>query len=379
MLASSALSFPAWLALPVLALVVSLCTSALIAATRQWHGRWSTDSTDGPQKFHTRPTPRIGGIGPFAGLVAAWLALGGQDTPSTARHLLGGVLLASMLVFSVGLLEDLTKRVGVKWRLLATMGSGVLAWWLTGSLITRVDVWGFDTLLAWTPFAVFFTAFAIGGLANAINIIDGFNGLASGVVVMIFMSTGYVAHQLGDADLALISWLMAAATLGFWLVNFPRGPVFLGDGGAYFLGFAASWMVVILVQRHPTLSPWFAFLACGYPVIETFFSIWRKTRREGHHPGQPDRVHFHMLVYARVAKPWARRCGHPVKANPLAALLCMGFGLLPFGLTICFYAKPSAWLIGTLLLAFLIYGLIYRRLTCFRWCSPDTTKLPVNP
>jgi UDP-N-acetylmuramyl pentapeptide phosphotransferase/UDP-N-acetylglucosamine-1-phosphate transferase len=357
---------PLWFWPVLCAAAVSLLATWGIVKSQRWHARWSVDSTDGPQKFHTLPTPRIGGIGPFAGLCAAAWVL--HSTGQTGiSQLLTGVLAAGSLAFVVGLLEDVTKKVGVKWRLLATMGSGVLAWHFTGSLITRVDVWGVDTLLQWLPFAVFFTAFAIGGLANAINIIDGFNGLASGVVVMIFAATGYVAQQLGDAELATISWLMMATTAGFWLINFPRGPIFLGDGGAYFLGFVTAWMVVILVARHPQISPWFAFLACGYPVIETFFSIWRKARREGHHPGQPDRVHFHMLVYARVAKPLAKRWGMAHRANALAGVLCQGYALLPFGLTLCFYTQPSWLLVVVLAVAMLVYGGLYRRLTRFRW------------
>jgi UDP-N-acetylmuramyl pentapeptide phosphotransferase/UDP-N-acetylglucosamine-1-phosphate transferase len=356
-----------WWTPALLALGVSLALTWAIVRTQRWHARWSTDSTEGPQKFHKLPTPRVGGLGPFAGLCAAALWLHGAPGQSDTARLLLGVLASGLLAFLAGMTEDLTKRVSVKWRLIATMGSGLLAWHLTGSLITRVDVWGVDWLLTWLPFAVAFTAFAIGGLANAINIIDGFNGLASGVVMMIFLSTGFVAHQLGDPSLATISWLMVATTLGFWLVNFPRGPIFLGDGGAYFLGFVAAWMVVILVARHPQISPWFAFLACGYPVIETFFSIWRKTRREGHHPGQPDRVHFHMLVYARVARPLARKLGNPDLGNAAAGVLCQVYALVPFGLTLAFYDRPSLFLVVVLGLCMCLYLALYRRLTGFVW------------
>ena len=353
--------------LPVLlALGASWGTTSLVLRTQRWHAHWSTDSTEGKQKFHTLPTPRVGGIGPWVGLLCA--ALWAQIMRTSAEAaLLWALLLCGLPALLTGFAEDITKRVGVKWRLLATMGSGVLVWHFTGSLITRVDVWGFDAALQWLPFAVFFTAFAIGGLANAVNIIDGFNGLASGVVALTFATTAHVAAALGDADLASISAVMCAASVGFWLVNFPRGRIFMGDGGSYFLGFAAAWMVVILVARHPQLSPWFAFLCCGYPVIETLFSIWRKTLRRGYHPGQPDRVHFHMLVYARVAQPLSRRWGQPTWANPLAGLLCQGFALLPLGLTLALYDQSSQRLFAALMLCCAVYALVYRKLSRFRW------------
>ena len=79
--------------------------------------------------------------------------------------------------FALGLAEDLTRSVGVAERLLATMASAVLAWWLTGVSLTQLDTPGLDALVAVLPLSVAFTAFAVGGVANAVNIIDGFHGL----------------------------------------------------------------------------------------------------------------------------------------------------------------------------------------------------------
>ena len=146
----------------------------LLVITKRWHGALTMDFTDGIQKFHTAPTPRIGGVPIVLGLIVAW-----AKTPLDIKELLTPILFAGMPAFLFGVAEDITKRVGVTQRLLATMASGLLAWWITDYSLSRVDIWGVDWLMKFTLVSVLFTAFAIGGVANAINIIDGFNGLAS--------------------------------------------------------------------------------------------------------------------------------------------------------------------------------------------------------
>jgi UDP-N-acetylmuramyl pentapeptide phosphotransferase/UDP-N-acetylglucosamine-1-phosphate transferase len=147
--------------------------SVLVVLTTRWHGFLSLDESAGVQKVHAHPTPRVGGLPMVLGFVAAvWLC------PEDLRDKTWPWLLAAIPAFAFGLAEDLTKRVGVTQRLLATMASGVLAWALTGYAITVANVWGLDWLLQFTVASVLFTAFAVGGMANAINIIDGLNGLA---------------------------------------------------------------------------------------------------------------------------------------------------------------------------------------------------------
>jgi UDP-N-acetylmuramyl pentapeptide phosphotransferase/UDP-N-acetylglucosamine-1-phosphate transferase len=146
------------------------------------------DFTDGIQKFHTAPTPRVGGIPiVLAVCVACWVAT------ADVQDMLFPILLAGIPAFVFGVVEDITKRVGVMQRLLATMASGLLAWWITDYSISRIDVWGVDALLKSTFVSVIFTAFAVGGVANAINIIDGFNGLASSMATLAFIGFGMIA------------------------------------------------------------------------------------------------------------------------------------------------------------------------------------------
>ena len=340
---------------------VALTVAVLLVVTQQWHGHLSTDSTFGLQKFHTQPTPRVGGIAIAAGIVAGYLL-----SSADKKSLLGPLILAGAPAFAVGLLEDVTKNVGVRIRLLVTMGCGVLGWAVTGYSITGANVPGLDWLLSITVISVLFTAFAVGGIANAINIIDGFNGLAAGTVVIILTAFGVMTIALGDHDLAMVCLILATAVIGFFLVNWPFGKIFLGDGGAYFMGFCLAWLAVLILVRHPEVSAWAPMLVCGYPILEVGFSFVRKFKREGHHPGQPDRVHLHMLLNRRVARrvyPTFNRTLQNGLTSPFAWI----FAVFPCCWAVVFYENTAVLVLG-FVISVVLYRMLYMRLTQFRWC-----------
>lgn len=345
-------------------LLASLISCLLLVWTQRWHGGLTLDSTDGVQKFHTAPTPRIGGLGLLIGLIVTWYKLPNQNEIS---KLLGIMLIAGMPAFLFGTAEDLTKRVGVRERLLATMASGVVGWWISDMSITRANVWGLDTLLLWTPLSVAFTAFAVGGVANAINIIDGFNGLASGTLIICYGAIGLIGYQAGDNNVAQISLLLASVTAGFLLINFPFGKIFLGDGGAYLMGFLLAWLAVLLLVRNPNVSAWAPLLACGYPVLEVLFSIWRRHRRNLH-PGHPDRLHLHSLIKSRIVRKRFINLS-PVLRNASVSPMIWLFALIPATLSVTFF-NDTGWLIGCLFLCAALYSILYSKLIRFGWKLP---------
>jgi UDP-N-acetylmuramyl pentapeptide phosphotransferase/UDP-N-acetylglucosamine-1-phosphate transferase len=354
------------------AFLATLVVCLALVLTTRWHGRLSLDTTVGLQKFHCVPTPRIGGLAALAGLVAAY-----GVSPEDVRHILGPLLIASLPAFTAGLLEDLTKKVSVRVRLVGTILSGVVAWYLTGMALTRIGVPGLDYLLSLAPLSVLFTAVAIGGVANAVNIIDGFNGLAGGVLSIMFAALGVIAAGAGDAALAGTCGALAACSLGFTFVNWPFGKIFLGDGGAYLLGFAVGWMAVVLVVRNPTIPAWAPLMVCAYPVLEVAFSIVRKSRRAGYNPALPDRVHLHMLVHRRVVRPWLSSRSRALQnglTSPFAWVYAAA--LAAWG---CAFSKDTFSLMAGLVLAALLYASVYTRLTRFRWWPFIAASLPRPP
>lgn len=261
------------------------------------HAHLSHDHVaSGPQKYHTQPTPRIGGLVIFIGLIASGSFML-FESALISEHAFGLLLLAGLPAFLGGLTEDLTKKVGVLERLLLTILSGAIAAWLLGATLTRLGIPIIDPALTWLPFAVFLTAFAVGGIANAINIIDGYNGLASGFAVIVLAAMAYVAHTVGDRLVFSTALSLTGALLGFMVWNWPAGKIFLGDGGAYLLGFLLAELSVLIVIRNPQVSPWFPLLLLIYPIFETLYSIYRRKLKHKLSPGQPDNRHLHQLVH----------------------------------------------------------------------------------
>ena len=233
-----------------------------------------------------------------------------------------------------GLTEDLTKDVSPRRRLLASALSAVLAVWLLDAR-DRAHRHSRARLGGVVPVgAALVTVFVVAGVANAINIIDGFNGLASMCCVLILLCLAYVAFQVDDL---LVAWLALAgvgAVLGFFVWNFPAGLIFLGDGGAYFLGFYIAELAILLLHRNPTVSPMFPLLLCIYPVFETVFSIYRRRFLRAMPPSMPDGIHLHSLIYRRVMR-WAvgnRSAKALTRRNSMTSpylwLLCM-FAAIP--------------------------------------------------
>jgi UDP-N-acetylmuramyl pentapeptide phosphotransferase/UDP-N-acetylglucosamine-1-phosphate transferase len=339
----------------------------LTVITKRWHGALTMDLTAGVQKFHTTPTPRVGGVPIVMGLVVAWL-----KAPAEMQAMLTPILFAGFPAFACGLAEDINKRVDVMQRLLVTMASGLLAWWITDYSLSRVDIWGIDWLLAFTVVSVIFTAFAVGGVANAINIIDGLNGLASAMSTLAFFGFAMIAWQVGDSTLAGVSVVLAACVWGFFWVNWPFGKLFLGDGGSYFIGFALAWVAVLLIERNPKVSAFAALMICVYPVTEVLFSIYRrKIRKEN--PVMPDRLHFHSLVKRRYIDRWLSRYNNVVRNSLTGALI----GLMTMTATFLASLTYDSFISSALLSMVLSLGYvtIYARMVRHHWCSPITFLL----
>ena len=297
----SALQFDPWLIVIVLAAFAAAWFCGwFIVKYENLHAHLSYDHvTDSPQKMHTQPTPRIGGLMLMVGLLAAGSIMIFTDIFPMKREF-ELLLLASIPAFFGGLVEDLTKKVGVLERLLLTMLSGAIAAWILGAVLNRLDIPGGDQLIKWLPFAVVFTSIAVSGVANSINIIDGFNGLASGFSVIMLIPLAYVAYLVGDPFILTTSLALIGALLGFFAWNWPNGRIFMGDGGAYLLGFLLAELSILLLVRHPNVTPWFPLLLFIHPVFETLFSVFRRKYLRGQSPGKPDALHFHTLIYKRI-------------------------------------------------------------------------------
>lgn len=347
---------------------VAVLTGCVIVRYQAVHARFSQDPPGaGPQKFHTSATPRIGGIAIFFGFVAAVLMMRGMGAPESAVNLASMAVVCSLFAFAGGLAEDFTKRVQVRLRLLLTFASAILGFFLLDARITELRLPGFDWALQFTFFSIALTLFAVGGFSQAMNIVDGFNGLA-GVVAVIFLGAiAYVARAVGDEPIMWCALMLGMAIVGFLVLNFPRGLLFLGDGGAYLIGFLIAEFALMLVHRNTEVSPWFALTLLSYPIVETIFSMYRKRVLRGQSPGDPDGLHLHMLIHKRLVR---RYCGGKggqdrMWCNALTSPFLWAMALIGVVPAVLFWDRTEA-LQGATLAFIAIYVWLYWRIVRFR-------------
>ena len=347
--------------------VVGLLATLFIMRSSMRHSHLAADhDLSGPQKFHGRVVPRVGGLGVMAAIVAG-VVIAQLGEPLVARHL--WLLIAcSLPAFAAGIAEDLTKKVSPRRRLLATAVSAGLAIWLLDAVISRTDIPVVDPLVQWAPFAVLLTVFVITGVANSVNIIDGFNGLASMCVLMMVLALAYVAFQVGDTFIFTASLITAGAVAGFFVWNFPAGLIFLGDGGAYLLGFLLAELGILLIHRNAAVSPIFALLLCAYPIFETIFTMYRRKVVRGVATAAPDGIHLHTLIHRRLIR-WTladnlerrRLTRRNSMTSPYLWLLCLA-SVVPSLLW-----WNSTAVLSCFLLAFVIaYVWLYARIVRFK-------------
>jgi UDP-N-acetylmuramyl pentapeptide phosphotransferase/UDP-N-acetylglucosamine-1-phosphate transferase len=367
-----------------LAFAVSAAITLLIVRSAKAHGGRAADRDfTKPQKFHSVAVPRIGGAGIVLGVIAGVAlqsALGGTGVGQFAVTLMACALPA----FLAGFVQDFTEALTPRGRLAATALSAVLAFFVMDAAIRYTAIPGLDWLVSYWWGALGITVLAVAGIANAVNIIDGFNGLASMCVVLMLMALAYVAFQVGDPLIGTLALAGIGAVMGFFLWNYPAGLIFLGDGGAYFLGFFVAELSILLLQRNPyEVSPLFPLLICFYPVFETLFSIYRRSFLRAVPPSMPDGIHLHSLIYRRVlrwavgnssAKALTRRNS---LTSPYLWLLCM-LSVVPGVL----FWNNTAVLGGFLALFGLTYVFLYWRIVRFkspRWLRLDGGRVKRGP
>jgi UDP-N-acetylmuramyl pentapeptide phosphotransferase/UDP-N-acetylglucosamine-1-phosphate transferase len=319
----------------IAALIISFLVNLIvISLSHKYMFFIDASSSKKPQNFHADSTPRAGGFGILFGMLFLLLAPFGLK-----------LIIPIVLSFLSGIFEDFHNSLSPRFRLALQFVAAISAIYLTDAVVTYL---GLGISLPYS-IAVIFTAFAIVGMMNAVNMIDGFNGLASGVVLLILLSFGYTSYQENNTELLLVIIVALGAILGFLLLNYPKGKIFLGDGGAYALGFIIALIGIFLVSRYESVSPWYILAVFIYPVWEVCFSIIRKLAI-GLSPMQPDRYHLHMLVYRKITQN-----------NPRTSLYII-LAIAPFTLFSTLYPANSLANILTIALFIPSYLIVYRYL-----------------
>jgi UDP-N-acetylmuramyl pentapeptide phosphotransferase/UDP-N-acetylglucosamine-1-phosphate transferase len=356
--------------------LAALCAAALMPLAI--HNRWLGHDTDfkGVQKVHDVSTSRLGGLNVFVAYFAVLCVA--VQVGNAALSQAFPLLLCAVPVVLVGVWEDITRGLHPWHRLAGAVASGALASWFAMGIIARVDLPLLDGWLGYLVFALPLTWFMVAGACNAINLIDGAHGLAGGTALMMFGGLAAAAGIAGDALVLAQSLAMMGAIVGFLVWNYPRGKVFLGDAGAYFIGFMYAELSIQIIARNPGISAWFVIALAAYPIVETAYSIYRRKLVLRTASMQPDAGHLHSLTYRHlVLRGQGVHRGEAVKrANAQVAPRLWLHGAICFVVAIVLRESTPA-LIGFALLYAVGYVACYRALARERRDDPPTqTKRP---
>ena len=342
-----------------LAFLLSMLFCWLIIKTSKWHASLTNDNHNGAQKFHKQPTPRIGGLAIF---LSSWgVALLGLIFHKLWAVFFIKILAPTSIVFLVGFAEDLYKKILPLYRLLLVIIGCIFGIYTVHIIntVTHTDVQIIDYVLRFEPISVILTVFIILGVTNSFNIIDGYNGLCITTSISTLLASLFIAyiaryHYLDNTILILLG-----AIVGFAFWNYPNGKIFLGDGGAYLLGFIGTLILLELSQKIPGYSPFTSLLIMIYPVTETLLSIYRKKFLRGRSPFQPDRLHMHMVVYSRLIS-------HEIHNRNAAVVIKMLWFILPqLAIVLLFYREPVI-ILTSIILYIIVYFWLYFRIINFK-------------
>ena len=234
------------------------------------------DMPDGHRKSHDKVISRLGGLPIFITLLAglAFAMLNLPTFPSDWWPL----LLCNTLVFIIGFLDDL-KPLGAKWKLLGQIGAAAILYALGESIDVLSSPFGSGSIALgwWAPVVTILWLVAI---PNIINLIDGMDGLATGFGLFLCVTLAFVGHFSSRADVVMMAALMAGALAGFLMFNFPPAKIFLGDGGAYLIGFFIASVSLSTSQKGYVVGALFVMVvALGVPILDTLFAILRRAVR----------------------------------------------------------------------------------------------------
>jgi len=264
--------------------VISIAISlALIPLLMRYAGFLNMLDEPGERKVHVIAIPRCGGLGLAIGAVAAILF----SVPFDSELL--SLIMGSLVIVVFGFLDD-RFELSYKWKFLGQFVAVFVAMF-GGLYISYVPFAGLEPAAIWItlPLTVLFVI----GVTNAVNLSDGLDGLAAGIMLMTFASIAFLAIDGGGMDVAVMALAVAGGIVGFLWFNTHPAIVFMGDTGSQFIGFMAVFLAIYLTQDvNQTLNPALPLLLLGLPILDTL-SVMVRRLRAGRSPFSPDKTHIH--------------------------------------------------------------------------------------
>ncbi len=271
------------------AFFISLLATPIIIKVAHHVG--AIDVPTDERRVHKSPIPRLGGLAIFISVMISLLIF--IDLPTTK---LLGIVIGSLIIVLMGFIDDI-QPIKAKYKLMVQI---LAAFVLIFSGIRITGISSFfnleQTIYLDGAIGLIISVLWIVGITNTLNLIDGLDGLAGGVASISALTLAYVAFVNGRIEIAIITLIIAGASIGFLPYNFNPARIFMGDTGALFLGFILAAISIEGTLKSAAAIAFFApVLALGIPIFDTFFSIVRRLAK-GQHPFEADKGHLHHRI-----------------------------------------------------------------------------------
>ena len=239
------------------------------------------------RKIHNKPMPRLGGLAIFLAFMLGYMLYARESTVMLS------ILMGGFLIVLCGMIDDINP-LRARYKFIVQLFAAATVCIYGNIILNEITIFGLNLYFT-APWAQIITIIFIVAVMNIINLIDGLDGLASGISTIYFITIAIIAfilNQRGGLDV-ILSLIMAGATLGFLVHNFPPASIFLGDTGSYFLGYIIS-IIALLGYKATTLTSIVIPLAIlAIPIFDTASAIIRRLLKHKNPFTNPDREHLH--------------------------------------------------------------------------------------
>lgn len=321
--------------------------------------KYAYDEINGNQKVHNDKIKRIGGLSVILSIIPSYIILF-FITDKDIVHNLTLIIFSCTLIFIIGFVEDLVKNIPPIIRFIIIFVCCFFIIMLIDLKITKTDIYWVDNLLKIKLIALFVTTLFIVSFVNVINIMDGLNGLVGIYCISILLILTYFLVHENQYEYTLFILIFVSALFGFLIFNWPYGKIFLGDGGAYFLGATLPFFLIFFSKELNGFNIFNALILMNYPVWELLFTILRRIKNK-QVVFKADNLHMHGLVL-KLMNQKNSISQNPIILNSYSSVITNLIALLPCSIMTYIYFKEVITYDLTFIflsVTFVLYTLIY--------------------
>ncbi len=320
--------------------------------------RYSNDLLTGSQKIHVKNVKRIGGLPIISSILIILLIqffyVEKQDSG------LYNVLIYCIFIFAIGFTEDLIKDIRPISRLVVLFIITLIWLFYYKNLIYSTNIDFVDDLIKVEIFALSLTTICIIASLNSTNMMDGANGLLT--MFSAFVCIILLIYSIEAKNHILINFLiiLTSSLFGFLIFNWPKGFIFLGDGGSYFLGAILSTLLIYMSNNLNNFNMLNALVIMIYPIWELMFTVFRRLYFSSNIV-KPDNLHLHTILHANIKKIDLEK-KRSFNKNALTGLLINVIALLPSSIFLIYKSNNTLEdreSLGFFITFFSIYTILY--------------------